>query len=199
MSAVPSNVDAGRKRLYAAAVAGLMPAFVAASDFANAAALVACFAAAFAFALASSTLLPKNFSGGDSFALGVLASSLGVAFALSTLRLLAPLRFELLYARAVLIPFTVPVLEAAWRAETARGMESRLDAFLRALVLSLAIVIAGTARGFLASGASLSASPGQLPQALLPFMATPSAAFLLVGLGFAAWAAVAKRLGKEAS
>lgn len=199
MSAVPSNLDDGRKRLYAAAVAGLMPAFVAASDFAGALALAACFAAAFAFASASSTLLPKKFSGGDSFAFGLLAASLGVAFALSALRLLAPLRFELLYARAILIPFTVPVLEAAWRSELGRGMGSRLEASLRAFVLSLAIVIVGAGRGLLANGASLNASSAQAPQAALPFMATPSAAFLLVGVGFAAWAAVAKRLGKEAS
>lgn len=199
MSAVPSNADAGRKRLYAAAVAGLMPVFVAASDFAGAAALAACFAAGFAFASASSTLLPRKIGGGDSFAFGLLAASLGVAFALSVLRLLAPLRFELLYARAVLIPYTVPVLEAAWRPEAARGMESRLQATLRAFVLSLAIVIAGAGRELLAHGASLRAAPGQAPQAALPFMATPSAAFLLVGVAFAAWAAAAKRLGKEAS
>lgn len=187
MSAVPSNVEAGRKRLYAAAVAGLMPAFAAASDFAGALALAACFAAGFAFASASSKLLPKKFSGGDSFAFGLLAASLGVAFALSTFRLLAPLRFELSYARAVIIPFTVPVLEAAWRPEATRGPESPWDASLRAFILSLAIVIVGAGRELLANGAAL------------PFMATPAAAFLLVGVGFAAWAAVAKRLGKEAS
>lgn len=199
MSAVPSTVDVGRKRLYAAAVAGLMPAFVAGSDLAGAAGLAACFAAGFAFASASSTLLPKKISGGDSFAFGLLAASLGVAFALSTFRLLAPLRFELLYARAVLIPFTVPVLEAAWRPEAARGTDGRLQAILRAFVLSLAIVVAGAGRELLANGALLRATSGQAPQSALPFMATPSAAFLLVGIGFAAWAAAAKRLGKEAS
>lgn len=197
MSAVPSNVDGGRKRLYAAAIAGLMPAFAAASDFGGSIMLAACFAAGFAFASASSLALPKKFSGGDSFSFGLLAASLGVAFALSAFRILAPLRFELLYTRAALIPFTIPVLEAAWRPEATQGTESRWDASSRALVLALTIIILGAGRELLANGSVSLALSGQATQAALPFMATPSAAFLLVGFGLAAWASVSKRLGKE--
>lgn len=197
MSAVPTSVHPGRKRLYAAAVAGLMPAFVGASDMIGSVAFAACFAAGFAFASASSMLLPKRLGGGDSFAFGLLAASLGAAFALSAFRILDPVRFELLYARAVLIPFTVPVLEAAWRPEAPRGAGRRRDAALRAFVLSLTIVMVGAGRELLALGAVRVASLGQAPQTLLPFMLTPSAAFLLVGVGFAAWAAAAKRLSKE--
>lgn len=197
MNADPSNVDPGRKRLYAAALAGLMPAFAGATDLIDSVALAGCFAAGFAFAAASSALLPKDLGGRRSFAFGLLAASLGVAFALSTFRLLAPLRFELLYGRAVLIPFTVPVLEAAWRPEAARGQARRWDAALRAAILSLAMVVVGAVREFLAEGTFRAAAEGPAPHAALPFMATPSAAFLLVGVGFAAWAGVAKRMNKE--
>jgi hypothetical protein len=166
------------------AFAGLTPLYVFSSSLSIGMALGWTFLLAHSASSAIALLLPPTLGKGRIFTFALLGSALMSAFSASFIRIIDPFLFEATYGRMFLVAFSVPVLQAALMPVTIADRERAWENVVRGLGYAGTLVVFGAAREFMASG-SISVVAEHASTTLLPLMAQPAGAMVLLALSMA--------------
>jgi len=166
------------------AFAGLTPVYVFSSSLSLGMALGWTFLLVYGASSAIALLLPPSIEKKRIFIIALIGSAIACTLSASFIRIIDPFLFETSYRRLFIIAFTVPVMQSALMPETIADRERAWENVIRGLGYTATIVIFGAMREFLASG-SISIIAAQVSTTLLPIMAQPSGAMLLLALAMA--------------
>mgnify|MGYP000882068632 CR=1 FL=1 len=179
-----ANEDKGGSAAAWTAFAGLTPLYVFSSSLSIGMALGWTFLLVYAASSALALLLPAAMGRKRIFIFALAASSVACSLSASFIRIIDPFLFESTYRRLFLVAFTVPVLKSALMPETIADRERAWENVVRGLGYAATIVVFGALREFMASG-SISIIAEHVSTSLLPMMAQPAGAKVLLALSMA--------------
>lgn len=179
-----ANEDKGGSAAAWTAFAGLTPLYVFSSSLSIGMALGWTFLLVYAASSALALLLPAAMGRKRIFIFALAASSVACSLSASFIRIIDPFLFESTYRRLFLVAFTVPVLKSALMPETIADRERAWENVVRGLGYAATIVVFGALREFMASG-SISIIAEHVSTSLLPMMAQPAGAMVLLALSMA--------------
>jgi Na+-translocating ferredoxin:NAD+ oxidoreductase RnfE subunit len=179
-----ANEDKGGSAAAWTAFAGLTPLYVFSSSLSIGMALGWTFLLVYAASSALALLLPAAMGRKRIFIFALAASSVACSLSASFIRIIDPFLFESTYRRLFLVAFTVPVLKSALMPETIADRERAWENVIRGLGYAATIVVFGALREFMASG-SISIIAEHVSTSLLPMMAQPAGAMVLLALSMA--------------
>ncbi len=174
-----------------AALAGLTPLFIFSSELSIGLVLGIGFLVVHSTAAAMALLLPARFGRPRIFALAAVGAAVAASLSASIVRLIDPFLFETTYRSLFLSVLTLPVLNACVLPDGMAERERGIENVVRGLGYALSVVVLGAVREFLASG-TISVNSVAGSSALLPIMAQPAGALILIGLIAAGFRAVMK-------
>jgi len=174
-----------------AALAGLTPLYIFSSELSVGLVLGIGFLVVHSTAAATSLLLPARFGRPRVFALAAVGAAVAASLSASVVRLIDPFLFEATHRYLFLTVLTLPVLSACVQPDGMAERERGIENVVRGLGYALSVILLGAIREFLASG-TISVNPAAGSSALLPIMAQPAGAFILLGLVAAGFRAVMK-------
>jgi Na+-translocating ferredoxin:NAD+ oxidoreductase RnfE subunit len=179
-----ANEDKGGSVAAWTAFAGLTPLYVFSSSLSIGMSLGWAFLLVYAASSAMALLLPAAMGRNRIFIFALIASSVACSISASFIRIIDPFLFESTYRRLFLVAFTVPVLKSALMPETIADRERAWENMVRGLGYAATIVVFGALREFMASG-SISIIAEHVTTSLLPMMAQPAGAMVLLALSMA--------------
>ena len=193
-----STESRGATTYFLALLAGIAPILVAANDMTNAIILALAFIAIFTTAGTIPLVLPKRFTKSTVVLVTGLSSALTLSFCAFIVRLIDPMQFELVFRRLFLMPFILPVISASRTLERESDRDRAIEDIFKGIALALLIVLSGFMRELLATGSvSIVAEASGVTRFLLPVMAQPAGAFILLGLGTALAGAAIKKIKRS--
>ncbi len=166
------------------AFAGLTPLYVFSSSLSIGMALGWTFLLVYGSSSAIALLLPPAMGRNRIFIFALIGSSLACSLSASFIRILDPFLFESVFRRLFLVAFAVPVLRSSLMPDTIADRERAWENVVRGLGYAATIVVFGALREFMSSG-SLSIIAEHASTRLLPMMAQPAGAMVLLGLSMA--------------
>lgn len=186
------NDDRTEKTRAWAAFVGLTPLLVFSNGLLVGLVLGMTFLVVHSVASVAALLVPVSFGQRRIFVFSMAGAMIAASVCATILRIVDPLLFESAFSRVFLTAYTVPVFNAAVVPSSMADRERAWENMARGLGYGLAIVLIGLARELMASGAA-SMAPSTNPPVLLPIMAQPAGAMVLLGLVAAGFRAVTAR------
>jgi len=164
-----------------AAFVGLTPLLVFSNGLLIGLVLGMTFLVVHSTASAVALLVPVSFGRRRIFVFSMAGAMIAASVCATLIRIIDPLLFESAFTRIFLTAYTVPVFNAAVVPASMADRERAWENMARGLGYGLAIVLVGLVRELMASG-GVTMVQAINPSVLLPIMAQPAGAMVLLGL-----------------